>query len=394
MTETPEKARLQEIGAAVSEMTPAEPPLAHSTALAALGTSLENDDVYSLAGMNLIAAFPPEVVLADVDHLGYSGVRRLELVRDLLVFLPVLVTWWQLRSALEAYNRSVTQAAQQHTTAVNFLLGWQRGFNHQTWPLSTSAVIVVAIIASVIGATAMAHYWRNQIEKANSRAGQRVELAGLLAEGTVLLSRIRRPATGTFTRDDIQDMVKGFYESSDQLTKTLRDTGTQIQDALQSGPVSRLETALTEWSTAAAALSGLAESLTVPAEILAKMSELERRLAESNRQLTADIAHLVSQLTADIGRLVGQLTDGMGQQTEGISRLITQLGEHIDAAGQEAAAHIQMARNVSDATQEVRDTIDTLHLRLQNLAPLVEELRLAIDRAGGSGFDDHDEWVS
>ena len=354
--------RLKSIAAELTTYVPLTSRRSGST-LAVLARDLDTN-ARALIGTNLVSAFPPQVLLPDATSQNDRWVHRLELVRDVLVFVPVLLTWWQLRSALEAYNRSVAQAERQHTTAISFLLGWQRGFDHQVWPLSTSALLVALIIALVICSTLAAHFWNARIDSANSRTRERAHLADLLAEGTLLLTQVRSPR-GTFTRADIERMVHGFYENSDRLSAALRESGEQISDSLQSGPASVLGKALNEWSAAAAALRELGQSLTVPTSVLNQLSELERELAASSVRLSSDVEGLVGQL-----------------------------GEHTEAAGREAVAHMQMARNVSDASDEVHRALDTLSLRLETLGGLVDELRLAVEQARGPGPDDPDDWTS
>jgi methyl-accepting chemotaxis protein len=279
-------------------------------------------------------------------------VRLLELLRDVLVFVPVLVTWWQLRYALLAYNNMVNVDQRDHTASVSFLLGWIRGFDNQTWPLSRAALVVATVIALVIACTLIAHFWRGRIEAAHSRVGDRAELGGLLVEGTLLLARIRRGEGSTFSQADIESMVRGFYENSDRLTNALRETSGQITRSLESGPATRLEKAINEWSASARELREVGQSLKVPTQVMDTLRELERSLAASALQLT-----------------------------NGVSSLVTQLADHTDAAGQEAAAHIGMAREVSGMTAEVISAFDTFARRLEQLGNLVDELRTVIDRA-------------
>ena len=330
------------------------------SALAGLARDLGSNAV-DLTGKDLVSAFPPQVLLPDPARPDDRWVHRLELLRDLLVFVPVLVTWWQLRYALEAYNASVAQAERTHQAAASFLVGWERGFGGKVWPLSTSALLVAVIIALIIGCTLVAHFWHARIDGANSLDRQRTELADLLCQGTLLLAQVRRPP-GTFTRDDIERMVEGFYENSGQLSAALLTSGQQISDSLQSGPASLMGKALKEWASAAEALRDLGRSLTVPTSVLNKIAELEHDLAASSVRLSSDVHDLVGQL-----------------------------GEHTEAAGREAVAHMQMARNVSDATDEVHRALDTLSLRLETLGGLVDELRLAVEQNRGS---DPDDWTS
>jgi len=345
---TPED-RLKAVGAAIGGLASQN----HSdSTLRNLANELASDGS-ALIGTDLITAFPPTVLLPDTTVRGYKGVRLLELFRDLLVFLPVLVTWWELRLALEAYATSIEVAASHHTSAVSFLLGWQRGFDHQTLPLSQTALIVVVIIAFIIGCTAVAHFWRDQVDAVNSRASDRDQLAGLLTEGTLLLTKISQPGTSSFNRTDVRRMVQGFYDTTGRLTSALQETaqhiegtGKQIEDALRTGPGSRLAKALDDWSAAAVALRDLGHSLTAPTEVLAKLAELQRLVDVSSLRMES-----------------------------GIQGLIGQLGEYTQAAGEEAAAHIRMANNVSVATHQVRAALDTLGERLERLSVLVAELR-------------------
>jgi hypothetical protein len=348
--------RLQVIASKLNSYVPYT-RLQAGSALAGLAHDLSSNAV-DLTGTDLVSAFPPQVLLPDAPSHADQWVHRLDLVRDLLVFFPVLVTWWQLRFALEAYNASVAQAERQHQTAASFLLGWERGFGGKVWPLSTSALIVALIIALIIGCTLAAHVWYGRIESANSLDRQRTELADLLCQGTLLLAQVRRPA-GTFTRADIERMVEGFYKNSSKLSDALLESGQQISDSLQSGPASLLHKALKEWSGAAEALRDLGRSLTVPTSVLSKITELERDLAATSVRLSSDVQGLVGQL-----------------------------GEHTEAAGREAVAHMQMARDVSNATDEVRRALDTLSIRLETLGGLVDELRLAVEQNRGPHPDD------
>jgi hypothetical protein len=354
----PAQQRLRGIATQLLDYVP-DTPLKENSALASLARDLGTNAV-ELTGMDLVSAFPPQVLLPDSVRRDDLWVHRLELIRDLLVFCPVLVTWWQLRYALEAYNSSVSAAELKHQTTVSFLVGWQRGFGGQVWPLSASALIVALVIVLVICCTVVAHFWHDRIDSANSRDRQRADLADLLCQGTLLLAQVRKPA-GTFTRADIERMVEGFYENSGRLSAALLESGQQISDSLQSGPVSLLGKALKEWSGAAEALRDLGRSLTVPTSVLSKLAELERDLAASSVRLSSDVQGLVGQL-----------------------------GEHTEAAGREAVAHMQMARDVSNATDEVRRALDTLSLRLETLGGLVDELRLTVEQNRGS---DPDGWT-
>jgi hypothetical protein len=315
-----------------------------------LAADLEGSD-HRLLGTDLLAAFPPEAVIPDADsRLHGGGVRALQLARDVLVFVPVLVTWWQLRFALEAYNAAVAAAQAQHQATTSFLLGWIRGFDGKTWSLASSALLVAVVIALIIGMTVVAESWQALQGQRESHEADRAWLASLLVQGTLLLTQVRRPAAGTFTRVDIQSMVEAFYQNSARLSVELTKTRDQIAEVLATGPAAQFTKAIEDWRRSASALEALGQSLTVPSEILGRLQEIQRDFSQSGQQLADNLRNLVRQL-----------------------------GDQTLAAGQEAAAHTQLARDVSGATREVGQAFDTFTARLEQLGSLVSDLREAIE---------------
>lgn len=78
--------------------------------------------------------------------------RRLTVIRNVLVFLPVALTWYAVGQATTAFSKYV---AENGTDVVNFLDFWQNGYNilAKEWTISNVATLDFLIIILVIALT-------------------------------------------------------------------------------------------------------------------------------------------------------------------------------------------------------------------------------------------------
>ena len=92
---------------------------------------------------------------------GYAPalIETADKIRNVLVLLPILLTWAALAEASRAYNRFLTANPEQQGTP--FLLLWQRGFGGESGALSPSfstvAIIDAVIIAVIVALTFYTH---------------------------------------------------------------------------------------------------------------------------------------------------------------------------------------------------------------------------------------------
>src|ERR671917_640552 len=129
-------------------------------------------------------------------HSTIAGADRL---RNILVLVPILLTWFALAEASRAYEKFLTLNPDE--VRQPFLLLWERGFGGQASPFAPSfsmvALIDAVLIAIIIGLTLYSHGRREAREEKIDQTAERFQsdIDNVLAEaaGLVCLRRGRRP---------------------------------------------------------------------------------------------------------------------------------------------------------------------------------------------------------
>src|SRR5690606_4937369 len=163
-----------------------------------------------------------------VHHEGGYAPAAIEIadkIRNVLVLVPILLTWAALGEAANSYARFVEQNPDERDTP--FLVLWQRGFDGDTsWfspTFSAVALVDALIIAIIIILTLYAHGRREKQEDqiADSASQFQADFDNALAEATVLLAtdRSSRPVQ---LADSVERLVDGFEVSSQNLLNQLQ----------------------------------------------------------------------------------------------------------------------------------------------------------------------------
>lgn len=158
-----------------------DPPVA--TVLHRLADAVRNgrhEDMRGLAG----AVDPGD--LADILEGGRSAFwGALEVLRNVLIFAPIGVTWFGLSTASEAYGRVLAQRPDLVT--VPFLLLWQNGLPGVV-PFSTLAAIDATLIGALIVLSFLIHV-RSEVRDEATRTRillKGSEIRGLLGQAANL----------------------------------------------------------------------------------------------------------------------------------------------------------------------------------------------------------------
>src|SRR6266702_4735699 len=108
--------------------------------------------------VDLMSFFDADTVLGE-DQRSTRLAHYIELIRNILLFLPLLITWGGIYAAVSAYQAllNAPAAAQAEFTNASFLQMWTRGFGNRTWvtldvvALSDFVAILVVIVFFVAG---------------------------------------------------------------------------------------------------------------------------------------------------------------------------------------------------------------------------------------------------
>lgn len=131
------------------------------------------------------SAIDPNLAARQLTERPGTGWHLVDLIRNLLIFAPIAVTWFGLSTASEAYTRVLEEDPELVTQP--FLLLWQQGFNGTT-PLTFGrlALIDAALILMVIGLSIVLHTQQDAREDAAD-----ARMLAIESEIHVLLARVR-----------------------------------------------------------------------------------------------------------------------------------------------------------------------------------------------------------
>jgi hypothetical protein len=304
-------------------------------ALLDLARQLERPNYSNLAGVDLTRRYPPVVMLPDDTPLSRRLANGLELARDVLIFVPVVYTWWKISEALVAYD--------QYTGSEPFLLAWQQGFDHHMDSLSASARVVAGVVLVVILLTGIAHLVRSWYDQRVQQRQQRLTV--LLGEASLQLTQPLVAGTSDVSWVDLTKIGATIATSAQSLEAVLRKSSTDIASAVNANPGSRLHEMFEKWTAAASELSALGTRLRSTQETVehlrdiqialsgmaAQIGEETRRLLaalETERSLSRQEAHAHHELAAEVGestRLLGESLKGLNERTEQFNELILRL---------------------------------------------------------------------
>ncbi|MGA4845992.1 hypothetical protein ACOBQB_06920 [Streptomyces sp. G5(2025)] len=337
----------------------------------------------SWAELDLVQTYVrPESVRTPPEQTSGRRDRLLEAVLGILVFIPLLITWFGLREAVRAYSELAEENRKQATRP--FLQLWQSGFGGHLSPLGrfeNVALMAVLLIALLVGlsvwhARVRARAERDDAAREAEKERLLAELASVLTRTQMLLAPHRSASPQQFTAEltkaatEMGALATKAERSHNALSGAMTSVG-QATDELKSAALSltnevprlgavadRINTALRD-GTAATAKAGRANALaargiadhvkaagdTVQASLKALVAAQQSLVAKS--ESVARATEAASQaLVTSTGR-TGDAVDGMREATE-----------RWDAA----AAHWQ------DAAARLDARMDTLAGALPSLA--------------------------
>jgi len=294
-----------------------------------------------LVNVNLAEEYAPDVVLPSGPDWFPPVATGVELLRDLLIFVPIAYTWWKISIALEAYN--------SYTGAAPFLLAWQQGFDQGSEPLSSSASVIAGVVTLIIVLTLVANLIRELPDVLMAR--RRAQLAEYLREAKTALHRsLTRDATDVSV-DDLRMLGGKITESSRALQKALTESSKDITTSVNTSPGSKLHEMFENWTKAATELTVLGSRLQGTQEVVVQ-------LAAAQNELRA--------MVLNIGTTTGQLVAALTTERN-LSR-------------QEAHAHHEVATRVAESTTKLSESLTDLHSRTDDLNRMINRMVYVVER--------------
>ena len=264
------------------------------------------------------AALTPDMVGTALSHNRVEG--WIEIIRNALIFMPVLLTWLKLQSAVAAYRP---------TPGETFFDFWvsEGGSGLAGGTLADAAIQVAVVLVLLIGVNVLLGVMRRRTALRGARIGREFAAALFRAEGAGTARRIADP----------QDALEGFVHASTELTTNLRSVGELLQ----------------------ASVIPFADSVGVAQQALREMSDAVKR---QERQLGEVVERLGR--VAEIGDQLGALQrDFAGAQ---------------DAASRSAQALAGIRDSLNPSARDFAGAAVTLDRLAEQLARMTEAMAGAI----------------
>ena len=220
-----------------------------------------------------------------VGNRFFSWAKTAASIRNVMVFVPVAITWEAVSKATVAFAKFFES---NNATTVNFLEFWQNGYDvlGKFWTIGNVASLDFVIILGVIALSLVATYLNargssiNKVEMAQIEA-ERLEVA--LALKMYLYSM--REIDKTNVKEGIASSVSALLAATSTLAKTAKQLSTVVRE-LEEG---------------------------VPA-----INDFGNRVGKESEKLVKQVGVLTASLSEINGSITGDLRDAVNSATVGL----------------------------------------------------------------------------
>lgn len=325
-----------------------------------------------------------------------SFIGIIEIFRNVMVLLPLVVTWWGISRALEAYTSLISSDTSQATRS--FLYLWQNGFNGALGSgltLGRLAWIDGVLLGFVVLLTFFVYALNLIVNNDQERQAQllRGELEQALAEATLQLAPYRQNQTiYSFTKiqSQTQDMLQQISTLS-QFNAGLLQTATDMQNAatIFQNTQANLDGNVKDLSKSFTRLIRLQEPLIQSTEVMAssvnQIAGDQNRLVNNLESMSITQEKTARNLDTVETRSRGMMTqaeDTFKELKEVTERLFAGQAQMLDAIVRERQAQEALGKNISEASFGLKGALDgvqssstSIHSIAVDLAKISNELR-------------------
>lgn len=324
------------------------------------------------------------------------SVDRADKVRNVMVLLPILLTWAALAEASNAYNRQITK--DPDAVSQPFLLLWQRGFGGEaSWfspTFSTVAILDAIIIGVIIILTFYSHGRREEREEMIQRRanGFQTDLDNFLAEATIALTPERAGRPAMLARS-VENLATRFDINSQELLTRLQREHDRLEAI-----ANRREKEFTDFGVFASGMRAGAEETH---RLLIDLRQVSNGLQQALEDLSSEIG-VASDQQRSLHSAVNSLERLVATNIQSDHSVVRQLADAAAAlaesadkslAGAEAAAQAgrvstEAVRGIAELSASLAASQSRLEHALANEtesnARLVDSLRTGMNGVGAS----------
>lgn len=285
---------------------------------------------------------------------GYAptSVAVADRIRNVLVLLPIALTWFALFESTRAYRTYIDEHPDEISQP--FLLLWQRGFDGQggffATSFSTLAIIDAMIIGVIIALTFYSHGRRERREESIDRTGQKfqADVDNILAEATVALAPDRAGRPAMLARS-VERLAERFENNSQELIARLRVEHERLESISN-----RREKEFADFGVFASGMRAGAEETH---RLLIELRQVSTALHQSLEDMTSEVGVTGDQnksLLSAVTSLERLVATGI-QSDHGVTRRLAEAAEVLAEASERSLAGSEAAAQAGRvATEAVR----------------------------------------
>lgn len=350
---------------------------------------LDPKNLYDIVHLDLSQLVNPGSIEEQaIQHYlrNWNWIRYLELIRNVLILIPVAITWLGISQASEKYNLLITaDNIDPNVVEQPFLVLWEQGFpgvelqsplpyieiDKIIGSFSRLALIDFLLLFSVIALALFVHWWRDiKIAKAQNRASHlRSRIEQILWQINITIARKQRESNPSQivlqlkeAFDSFQEQSKGFFENLKAEQERLENfTQLRVQEFNQLSVFSE------DLNTSVKNLLAHGEDLH---KIHQKAQENILQLANENRQASVNQNKLITALED-----WGTITKDLIQQIHNASKNLKDSSEDLSYT---ASRNTDNTKAVIATVEEINQLASALHdnesgLRNQIVSVLVDQ---------------------
>ncbi|MFJ2239873.1 hypothetical protein [Streptomyces sp. NPDC087859] len=297
----------------------------------------------ALSGVDLLHAYPPGTLVPDEPASKNGLIAIVSTLRDVAVFLPIVLTWLSLWFAFRDFEDA--------PKGTNFLTLWSSGLG------GTAVLLVVVLIGGVVLATLWLQRLEWAAERDASRERLRGQVAGQLAVLTMELAKYAVLEAQAVPAGQLVGIARDITRSTAELSRTMSDSADRMEKIFEPGPESRFVTAIDKWTESAGELGAMGRSLTVPHQLL-------RDFARMREDLRADETATREALT----RLLAELRRAAGSSQEA-NRVHATVADEVSETTRKVGVAMQLLNDNSERMYSYMDALERVLALLQNDRP-------------------------
>jgi hypothetical protein len=267
----------------------------------------DEDNLAIWAGMDPFEYLPQPY--PTVGNKFFNWAKQFANIRNVLVFIPVAITWEAVSKATEAFAKFVET---NNATTVNFLEFWQNGYDvlPAFWTISHVASLDFAIILGVIVLSLVSTYFNTRGSKIN-----KVEVNQLEAE-----------------RIEMALALKMYLYSMREIDKNNVEEGISTSVAALLSATSSLSKSAKQLSGVVSELENSVPSINAFGDRLGKESE---NLVKQVGKLTVSLSEINTSITGELRDAVNAATNGLDLASEELVESTNSIRSHSVAAENE-----------------------------------------------------------